>query len=127
MQENSDYTYSTSFGEGILEIVLSGKLTLQSLNALRSEMMTILQDRGARAVLADCREVTGPHEIVDAYYRTRSLPFDVRQIPVAIVDRATDISYQSFFEATAANVGMTIKWFTDVESARSWLQSKVGQ
>ncbi len=47
-------------------------------------------------------------------------------IPIAIVDKSVDFNYQSFFEATADNVGMTMKWFTDIESGRAWLKNKTG-
>jgi len=125
MRENPDYQFSTSFNEGILEIVFTGELTRQTLDLPRAEIMTLIQENNAHAVLFDCCRGTGPHEIFDAYYRVRSLPAHIKMLPVAIVDKSVDFHYQSFFEATAANAGMTVKWFTDAKNARAWLKNKL--
>lgn len=127
MRENPDYQLSTSVHEGILKIVLTGNITLQTIDLLHAEIITIIQETNAQTVLFDCCAASGPHEVYDAYFRVRSLPAHVKIIPVAIVEKSVDFYYQFFFEATAATVGMTVKWFTDIESARAWLKNKMGQ
>ena len=63
--------------------------------------------------------------IIDAYFRARSIPSDVKILPAAVVDRSENWDYKSFYETTATNAGQSMKWFTDIESARAWLKSRL--
>jgi len=76
-------------------------------------------------VLCDIRALQGPQEIAAAYFRVRSIPTDVQILPLAVVDQPGNWEFKSFYETTAANAGQSLKWFTDVESARAWLKSKL--
>ena len=127
MQEKRDYQLSASINEGILEIVIAGKVARETLDSLRSEIMTIMRETNAQAVLNDVRASTGPHDMVDAFFRTRDLPTHVKVVPAAMVDHPGNPEYKSFYETTAANTGMTVKWFTDMESARAWLKDKIDE
>ena len=42
----------------------------------------------------------------------------------ALVDLKENEDWESFNETTAANVGVSIKWFTDIDAARAWLKSR---
>jgi hypothetical protein len=109
----------------IVEIVLTGKIAKHTLDRLRAEVITILREKNAKAVLADGRAVKRPNEITDAYFRARSVPLDVKILPVAIVELLENRDYQSFYETTAANTGQSMKYFTDIEAARAWLKSRL--
>ncbi|MFH2043619.1 MAG: hypothetical protein ABIK92_00550 [Pseudomonadota bacterium] len=104
--------------EGIVDIVVTGELSADDVDKLRSKVIEIIRESNAKGVLTDVRASTGPHKIVDEYYRVRSLPSDVRIMPSAVVDVPENQDYKSFFETTAANSGWRIKWFTDIESAK---------
>jgi hypothetical protein len=125
MEENTDYKLSISVNEGIVEIVITGELTKKTLDRLHAEVITIIRDKDAKAVLCDVRSATGPNEIIEAYFRARSIPSDVMILPSAVVDRSENWSYKSFYETTAANTGQLMKYFTDVEAARAWLKSRL--
>jgi hypothetical protein len=125
MEENTNYKLSTSVNEGIVEIVITGELTKNTVDRLHAEVITIVRENNGKAVLCDVRSAKGPHEIVEAYLRVRSIPQDVKILPSAVVDRSENWDYKSFYETTAANAGQSMKWFIDIESARAWLKSRL--
>jgi hypothetical protein len=75
-------------------------------------------------VLCDVRAVNGPDEFGEAYFRVRSFPPELNKLPLAVVEPSDNVAYQSFYENTAANAGLSMKWFTDIDSARAWLKSQ---
>ncbi len=123
MEENTNYKLSTSVNEGIVEIVITGELTKKTVDRIHAAVITIIRESNAKAVLCDVRSAKGPHEIVEAYFRARSIPQDIKILPSAVVDRSENWDYKSFYETTAANAGQLMKWFTDIEAARTWLKS----
>ena len=125
MDENNTYGLSSSMREGILEIVMTGELTNKTINSLHDEVINIIKEKKANAVLCDVRSITGPQEFAEAYFRARSLPTDVQMLPSAIVEKSVNRDFKAFYETTSANAGHMIKWFTDVNSARAWLKSKI--
>lgn len=125
MQNKADYEISSSENEGIAEIAIRGSLTTGSLDELHDEVIAIIRSKNVKAVLCDVRALKGPQELTDAYYRSRSIPPDIMKLPAAVVELPTNLSYQSFFETTAANAGLSVKWFTDVDAARQWLKNQM--
>lgn len=125
MQNKADYEISSSENEGIAEIAIRGSLTTGSLDELHDEVIAIIRSKNVKAVLCDVRALKGPQELTDAYYRSRSIPPDIMKLPAAVVELPTNLNYQSFFETTAANAGLSVKWFTDVDAARQWLKNKM--
>lgn len=126
MEEKTNYQVSISESEGIVEIVIAGEVTKNTIDRLHDEVINILKAGNAKAVLCDIRDLKGPtDEITDAYFRVRSLPPEVIKLPAAVVEQSENEAYQTFYETTAANVGQPIKWFKEIESARAWLKSKL--
>jgi hypothetical protein len=125
MEENISFQLSSSVNDGIVEIVFTGEITKNTLDRLRAEVITILREDNAAAVLCDVRAMKGPNEIVDAFKRVRSIPSDVASRPCAIVTTTENREFQLFYEATAANTGQSMKFFADIEIARGWLKSRV--
>lgn len=123
MGKKDKYQLTSSVNEGIVEIIITGELSAEDIDNIRSKVIEIIRESDARGILTDVRAATGPHNIIDAYYRVRTFPPDIRTVPYAIIDTLEDQEYMLFFETTAANAGWRIKWFTDVESARIWLKS----
>ncbi|MBN1998386.1 hypothetical protein JW935_12585 [candidate division KSB1 bacterium] len=125
MEDQTNYRLSCSVSEGIVEIVITGELTKDTIDNLHVDVIEIIRGKNAKAVLCDVRNLKGPQEIVAAYFRARSLPTDVKILPSAIVERPGNWDFKSFYETTSANVGHIMKWFTDIESARAWLKGKL--
>lgn len=125
MKNSTDYELALSENEGIAEIAIKGSLTTASLDELHDEMIAIIRSKNVKAVLCDIRALKGPQEVTDAYYRSRSIPPDIMKLPAAVVELPTNLNYQSFYETTAANAGMSVKWFADVDAARQWLKNKI--
>jgi hypothetical protein len=123
MKENSNYQISTSVRDGIVEVVITGEITKNTLDRLRAEVITILREINPKAVLCDVSALKGPNDITAAYFRARSTPQDVKILPAAIVDLSENKDFQSFYETTAANTGQLLKYFTDIEAARAWLKT----
>jgi hypothetical protein len=45
-------------------------------------------------------------------------------VNAAVVDRQENADKGKFLETTAQNAGHSLKFFTDIDAARSWLKSK---
>jgi len=126
MTEKTNYQISTAMNEGILEIVITGEVTKYTVGMLHDEIITMItMNNDAKALLTDVRDLKGfTDELSSAYYRARSIPSEIRKLPSAIVDRSVN-SYHSFYETTSANVGQKLKWFTEIEVARTWLKELI--
>jgi hypothetical protein len=123
MDTKKKYHLSMSVRDGIVEIVATGEITKNDLDALRAEVLKSVRENNAKAILWDSRAAKGPKDITGAYYRARSVPSDARILPCAIVELRENKDFQSFYETTAYNAGQSMKYFSDIESARAWLKS----
>jgi|WetSurMetagenome_2_1015567.scaffolds.fasta_scaffold138027_3 hypothetical protein len=124
MEKNTCYQLSTLVSDGIIEIVFTGEVTEDTIDRLHVDVIRVIQGADAKAVLTDVRALKGHNDaFASAYFRARSIPPDIRRLPSAVVDLSVDETYRSFYETTAANVGHLIKWFTDIDAARTWLKS----
>jgi hypothetical protein len=122
--EKTNYQLSISVNEEIVEIIFTGEVTEDTIDRLHTEVIRGIKGTEAKAVLSDVRALKGHDDaFAAAYFRARSVPPDIRRLPSAVVDLSVDVTYQSFYETTSANVGHLIKWFTDIETARAWLKS----
>jgi hypothetical protein len=124
VKENIEYQFSTSLRDEIVEIVITGILTNDTLEKLHAEVITIIRECNAKGLLADVRAAKGPNEITAAFFRVRTIPPDVLKLPAAIVELSENRDYQSFYETTAANIDQSMKFFTDIEAARAWLKGR---
>jgi len=120
-EKNKDYQLSAAVQDGILEIVMKGEVTNHNLESLRADVIVLMRNHHVRAVLVDVYAMKGRSDIATAYFRVRSIPLDIKKIPVAIVEASGNEEFQSFYETTAANTGATAKFFTDINAARAWL------
>ena len=126
MEEKAKYQISISVKEGTTEVVITGEVTKDNIDQLHADMIALLKENKPEAVLIDISEVKAHRDdFSSAYFRTRSLPPDVIRLPAAVVDPKSNADYISFYETTAANVGQLVKWFADIDAARTWLKSKL--
>lgn len=124
MEKNVEYQISSSVNEGILEFVLTGKLAESAHGKLSNEVIAITEAKGVKNVLVDIRALKGRLGILETYERVRNYPPHMYKVHFAMVDIMENAEYQSFHETTAANAGMSLKWFTNIDAARTWLKSK---
>jgi hypothetical protein len=124
MHDKKEYQFVTSVNEGILEIIIGGKVQSNDVGKLLSEVNAIAKAVNVSTLLVDVRSVKGRFGFAESYYRVRESPMDTPKMKIAIVDLEENADLQSFQETTAKNAGLSIKWFIEIEAARSWLTSK---
>lgn len=127
MDDNVQYQISSSVNDGIIEIIITGEVTDSTVDDLRNEVRTIAWTLNAKALLVDVRAVKGRFGVFDAYYGVSSFPSDRPRISTAVVDLPEHEAYQLFLETTAYNQGLRIKWFTNIDDARTWLKNIQGR
>ena len=72
----------------------------------------------------DVRAFKGRFGVTKAFNSVRTHPPYRLRVNSAIVDLPENADYQSFQEKTSINAGLSYKWFTDIDAARTWLKSK---
>lgn len=123
MENRESYQFMTSVREGILEITMSGEVTQESVEKLQDNVFAHIKAKNPKLLLVDLRTLMGRFGITDAYYRVRNYPHDLPRIRTAVVDTKENFEFGRFHETTSLNVGIPTKWFTDIDSARTWLKS----
>ena len=126
MKKKTEYQISSSVSNGILEIVVTGELakSARDNNMLVNEVVSITKTKSLKTVLVDIRALKGRSGILETYERVRHYPNHMYEIHFAIVDIRENADFQSFHENTAANAGMSLEWFSNINAARAWLKSK---
>ncbi|MGA2782290.1 MAG: hypothetical protein ABSF13_10275 [Smithella sp.] len=124
MTTKADYQISSFVNEGILEIILTGEFRSGSLEQIKNKVVAIEKSVNIKSELIDIRKIKGHHSVTEIYYFARSFPPDRPKINTAIVDTAVNADLKSFLETTTLNIGMSFKFFTDIDAAREWLKSK---
>lgn len=123
MEMEQGYKISTSEKHGIVEMILTGEVTKDSIDEMMKSIYGIVVSLSPGKLLVDVRELTGRFGYTEAYFRIQQYPSSFRSIKHAVVDRKEHEEYRSFQEYVAVNSGFDFKWFTDIEIARQWLKS----
>lgn len=124
MEKNADYQISFSVNDGILEIIMTGKLRKSEHDKMSKEVIALIDASSAKNMLMDIRNLNGRLSITETYESVRHYPSHIYSTNIALVDIPENSDYQSFHENTAVNAGMKLKIFTDIVAARTWLKSK---
>ncbi len=124
MKDNKEYQLATSLNEGICEIIITGEVLSNAVDKLLSEVNAIGNSMNVYAQLIDVRSAKGRFAFAESYFRVRDYPADRSRIKIAVVDLEENAGLQSFQEISAKNAGLSLKWFTDIDAARTWLKSK---
>ncbi len=125
MENKPKYTIASLEKDGVLEVVMAGEVDKEGVGALQNEVITLVMSRDTKALLVDVRDLRGRFGYMEAYDRVRNYPADTPRLHTAIVDIAENADYENFHETTAYNVGLSYKWFADIEEARAWLIKKM--
>jgi hypothetical protein len=124
MEKKTEYQISSSVNNGILEIIITGRITGDFIGQLDNDVFSIIKSVDTRKLLVDIRSLKGRLGIADAFFHVQDYPSGFPRMHSAIVDLPENADYQSFVENVKSNIGMSTKWFTDIEVARDWVKSK---
>lgn len=124
MEKKIDYKISSSVKEEILEIVFTGDATISSHDKIISDVGAIIRENVVDRVLIDISDLKGRLGITDTFIRVRKFPPHIYKMRFAMVNVNGQDETERFQETTALNAGIQVKWFTDIDAARTWLKSK---
>jgi len=125
MKSGADYQLSMSLDDEIAHFFVTGSLTSTAMDDLRAEGLGFLRESKAKAIVWEIRTKNTYPGIAEAYVRARNVPMDYRQVPSAIVDGSRNREFEAFYETTAMNAGLTVRYFSEVAAAKAWLKSRI--
>ncbi len=120
MENNMNFQLSSSVNDGILEIIITGELKESSINKIYNKVDNIIKANGVVKAIWDFRAFKGRVDKTEFYRLVRNHPSVFYEIQAAIVDLPENTDY----ETAARNAGLSIKWFTDIDTARAWIKNK---
>ena len=111
-----------------VETVYSGSVSPDELLAAGRATLALGTKHACRFVLADCRELTGGHSIVDLYALASELseataPSRLVEA-VLLPDSPLAEDHVRFWETLGVNRGLNVRLFRDREEALRWLRSE---
>ena len=124
MEKKEEYQLSLSVNDGILEITPTGTMMESYIKQVTIDLIDITKAKNIKKVLVNVSSLKRQLAYFETYQRVRNYPDDLYRIKFAIVDNKGLNEYEQFHETTAINAGITLKWFTDIDTARAWLKSK---
>jgi hypothetical protein len=124
MENNAGYQISLSVNDGIIEITITGEVTQSTFENLLNDADVILKSNRAGKALWDVRALEGRYAHEDIYSRARSYTKHYYDIHNAIVDLPRNAEFVSLTETRAVNAGVSLKCFTDIDAARTWLKRR---
>jgi hypothetical protein len=124
MVKKKTYNITTSEKKDVLEIVVTGD-NAQPLTheTMIKEIIEIDKLTNLKKQLVDIRKLKGRFTVSEIFNLVRNYPSTRPVITVALVDTPENAEIASFHEDTAFNAGIPLKWFTDIEEARKWLNA----
>jgi hypothetical protein len=125
MKKKAEYQMTSSVNEGILEIIITGKVTSDDTEKIMNKIIAVRKSINTKHELIDIRMLKGRLGISETYDFVRKLPSDRLTMNIAFVDIVEYAEYNLFYQATILNAGLSWKWFTDIDAARAWLKSKL--
>ncbi|MBN1364178.1 MAG: STAS/SEC14 domain-containing protein [Syntrophaceae bacterium] len=124
MKKKTGYQISSSVNDGILEIVIKGKVEKDEIDDIHDKITAFLKEKDVNNLLVDIRAVKGRFSIIEASSHVRHSLADRRKVNTAIIDLPQYANFETFLVIMAENVGLSVKWFSHASAARDWLRSK---
>ena len=124
MENQAEYQISSSVNDGILEIIITGKITRDFIGQLDKDVYSIITSMNATKLLVDIRALKGRIGIAESFFHVKEYPSGFHRIRSAIVDLPENADFQSFAEDLKSNIGISTKWFTDIDVARDWIKGR---
>jgi len=125
MKKKAEYHMTSSVNEGVLEIIITGKVTSDDTEKIMNKIIAVRKSINTKHELIDIRTLKGRLGISETYDFVKKLPSDRLTMNIAFVDIVEYAEYNLFYHATTLNAGLSWKWFTDIDAARAWLKSKL--
>jgi hypothetical protein len=125
MKKQAEYQMTSSVNDGILEIIITGKVTSDDTEKIMKKIIAVRKSINAKSELIDVRTLKGRLGISETYDFIRKIPSSSLAMNIAFVDTVEYAEYNLFYQATVLNLGLSWKWFTDINAARGWLKSKL--
>lgn len=123
MEEKKTYNMSTSVKGDILYVDVTGDIRNQDMHKVMiEEIIDIDKSTQQKKQLVDITKLKGRFEIFELYNLVRHPERPIKT--VALIDIPENASNASFHETTAFNAGFPLKWFTDIDKAKAWLESR---
>jgi hypothetical protein len=117
MEEKTEYQISASTNDGILEIVVTGKVTGYNVSQFQQEINAIRAAQGDR-ILLDIRPLV--ERSIDSFYHVRRPPHATGR--TAVLDLPENEFMKIRCEDVAKYTSMELKWFSDAGTAKAWLK-----
>jgi hypothetical protein len=124
MENDAGYRILSFVSDGIIEVRITGEITQKTFENLLIDADEILKASGVGKALWDVRALEGRFAYENVYARARSYTRRYYDIHNAIVDIPVNADFVSLNEARIVNAGVSLKCFTDIDIARSWLKRK---
>ena len=108
----------------IIELIYSGLVSPSELNDAFVAASSLLKKEQTSLALADCSKMVGGHSITDLYFLIILYESnDLRGMKEAIIlpSLKATIEEVKFYEMACLNMGYTVKIFSNVEDATTWL------
>ena len=126
MKNKAEYQISSSVNEDILEIIITGEFAASAVEEIQNKVADIIQAKGLKNLLVDARAINGPRiGTIENYNAVRRPLPNIPKVNAAVVDLPENADKGEFLETTAQNAGHTLKFFTDIDAARTWLHNKL--
>lgn len=116
------YQISTSWNEDTLEMRLSGQGTPNNADLIAKKVFEIVEVRRPKKVLIDITNMRGRLGIIDTYRRVQDYPPIHVIAKTAVVDLPENHDQYAFHETAMVNLGFQIRFFSDIQKARAWLE-----
>ena len=117
-----DFAVGVVRREDILWIEITGKASSRNAGEIARTVFEAVQEHKPPKALIDCRKLVGRLSLTETYYHVREYPAQPHVVSKsAIVDLSENAEYYNFHQVTAANVGVPMKYFTDIDTAVEWL------
>jgi len=117
LEEKDAYQIRTSMNDGIIEIVVTGKVTIHNVCEFQKETNSIRATKG-EMILLDVRALTD--KSLDSFYPVRRPEIAIGK--TAVVDYPEYEYLKSSWESIAKTTPMKIKWFSNIKDAKEWLK-----
>lgn len=119
------YEITTFIIDDILEVVVTGDISMPEMHDIMiKEVIAMEKTMNVRKQLIDLRTLEGRLGITKIYDLVRDYPTGRPRMKTAIIDTVQNDDTSSFHETTAYNAGLRLKFFTDINEARTWLKGK---
>jgi hypothetical protein len=121
MVDQAEYQISSSVvNDGFLEFVVTGNAIGSDFEKMINEVDSIIKANNTKKAIFDIRTLEGRLERTEIYRFVRNYPSVIYDIQCAMVDLPENVHYKT----ASKNAGLSLEWFTDIDTARAWIKNK---